>query len=892
MSERLKPRQILQDADVPVIGAFGGLSSASYQTTGDSLYCNYLLNTVVTKRNELRRRTGSRITSYLAGIPTFYGNTINFHRFTFDGATYVATVAGRDVFLDLYDSAFNYQKSVAKINTFPLVTAGEKVSFSTVIEGDYCYLLMATKTTPLVVGVLMKRDITLLTASGSSLTGTIGSQPSTNVIANANTFLLNTGAGSSFISTSTVSQSSFNLSITTTAAHGLSTSANLKIHTFFVCYTRSASYYPGNYLYNIAARKNSVPLDANVLIPSELASNPISNESKQQPTGFKSTIAYKTNSATATEYTRVFNNQPTTEDQFEFSDGGFIPGNAAIFTNRTPAFLAFGALQTGGATSQVYLFRLRQILLNTRANVASSSVKAYIDRSVTTPVYYDFAGNVASSAVVYFSLATSNRPGISLSAVVELIYQSTGTEVDLSADLASVVIGDGFTIPLYGYSAIANVQASLYPNVVLAVGNRVLLSGYDNKVTFSNANWSYRGISWNNFQVSTIDFQTSSAYSVAIGQQSSSIIGLSSVNGVIIVATDTGIFRLSGSDPSSPPNATNVNFSRLSNEVLASAECLLVYESKVFFASNNGLFQLEYNRDNQELLLTPLSTEVNDQLANIPYCLMYSTTYRSFMIGLRNSPSILVYSFESQTWTVFKFAFSGQPILTQTYDGYAVNFASTTNGISNVHQLAWDTTTTTDLSNSGLLAPNTVVPSRTATLTTVSGNIDNLCTPAELIDKLDPGGFNLVQTYGFNNARSTSGTVVVSEYAGGTSAPILSYFVTKAFYTDKLIRSGRVRAVNLLVAGAGSLLSRLVLVGKDDSNVGQQFDLTTVNSVGTVTEKTNVNSRVNTGDSCLIRLRYTGVDEAWSVAGELQSGLRLLGWQLDTSVKKRGRLAT
>jgi hypothetical protein len=869
------------------------LSSASYQTTGDILYADVLRNAYVTNRNEIACRKGSRVITYFGGVSAFYGNNPNFHQFVFDGITYLVTKVGQDVFLDSCDSTFVIRKNISKLSAFPFVNSDtDRAAFSTIIEGNICYVFMATKKAPLVVGILIKRDINLSTATGSSLVGTITNYPATNVITNSNTFLYNTGNNNSFISTSAITQSAFNLSITTTVAHGLSISDSVRIHSFFVCNTRSANYYPGSALYGIAARKNAVPLDVNVQLPTDLVGNQISNETKQQRLDLNTTIVYQTNSATATTYTRVYTNQPSVDTEYEFSDGGFISGDASIFTTRTPTFISFGALQAGGATSQVYCFRMREVLVNPNVSTNSSNLKAYVDKTTTTPTYYDSTGAVTTTAVSNFSFATSNRPGLNLAGVVEIIYKSTGTEVDLSNNVASITIADGYTIPLYGYGAIANIQANIYPNVVVSVGNRLILSGYDNKVHFSNSNWAYRGISWNNFQVSTIDFAVTSAYTVALGQQSSKVIGLASVNGVIIVSTDVGIFRLSGSDPTLPPNATSVNFSRLSNEILSTNESLLVYENRVFFVSRNGLFQLEYSRDVQELLLTPLSTQVSDHFKLIPYAIVYSKTYRAFFIGFNDTPELLVYLFESDTWATFKFAFTGQPILNQTFDGYAVNFSRTGDAFTNLHQVVWDLTYDNDLQNIGLIAPNTIINARSTTLTSTPIDISNLCTPPELIELLDPGNNTLVQAYGNCAAKSASGgSVVISEYVGGGNAPVVSYLVTKAFYSDKMIRANRVRSVNLLCFGYGNLYSRLLFSGKSDDNIGQFIDATAVNGTGWLQEKANISYRAINGDTVNVRLRYQGVGEAWVLATKIPSGLVLLGWQLDTSVKKqRGRL--
>lgn len=873
---RLNPRTPQPTSDIPVIGSFGGLASASYSATGDTIYFDKLTNAYVTQRNDVIQRKGSTIVSSFAGLSQQDATNLFVYSFTFDNQKYSVAKVGSNIVLQLTDQQGNTLATITKTNVFSVPS--EPATVTNVIEDDVCFVLFATTSTPLVSLCILSKQLTITATTSTAISANLTNYPVDNNLDNSNSLLF---TSASYVPTTALSQSLSALSITTASPHGLTLASSANLHSVFYCYCRSAAYYPGSYCFSKVLRKNSVPLDVNCQLPSELVSNPLVNESKSQDLSIRSLKLYNTDRFTATEYAKSSTNQPASAYEWDFSDGGFISGNANLFTNRTPAYVSFGALEASSNPSYFFAVRLRELTVAGNKKTTGASVadlRMSINKTPTAPLFYlDSTGTVTSgSNARYFATLPGNRPSASLGAVVEVLYKS-GRIVDLDRSAETILIGDGLSIPLYGYAAFAGVNDNAYPNIVLSVGNRVILSGYDNKVNFSNANWNYRGMSWNNFQVSTVDFQSTSAYSVALGQQSSRVIGIASVNGVIIAATNVGIFRLSGESPILPPTATTVNFSRLSNEVLPSADCLLVYEAKVFFVSSNGLFQLQYSRESAEVNSVAASVLVSDYFSLSPVCLTYSSTCRAFLISFRQTDEILAFVFESETWTTFKFSFAGSVKLTQALDGYQAVFADA--GSFAAYVCKW-TETNTDLANAATaLLPSTIVNSRSLSVSGSPTPANSLVTPAELIETLDS---RLTMAFGDNTVQTTDGsTVAVSEYSGGSvPAPILSYLVTKAFYPSKLEPSSRARAYTLLLTGSGTLLSKLV------SDRPQPIETTIINSSGSVQQRANEAVRVVAGDTVQVRLRLFGITKDWQVALKLGSGLKLLGFQSDTSLKR------
>jgi hypothetical protein len=887
MVERLKTREILQDPDTQLLGAFGGLSSGAYQTTGDILSASKQINTYVTKRNEIVRRGGSKIISYSQNLTSqaIVDNLSSF-QFTFDGIKYFVTKVGAAVSLYSLGATGDYQKAVTKAATF--ANATDKATFSVVIEGNTCHVLVATAGKALVDLVILSRGVSSLSIGlTTTFSGSISNYPNANIIDNSNTFVY---SDNTFVRTTNITQSNFSLSFTTGTPHGLTTASDVKVHSVFRLFGETASYYPGSFLYNSAIRRNSVPLDVNVELPADIFTNPIINENPVQDLSIPTIEIWRNQNNRF--FTKTVTSQPNTPNEWDFSDGSYTFTSENTVT-RTPNFVSFGGLSASGATERVYVYRLREVLLRPTYTQPPTNISAFIDLVLTPASYYSANAAATSINAKYFNFPNTTRPP--LSSVVEIVYTNS-TVVNLDPTNTTVTVGDGFIVPLYGLAAFCNSGNNQYLPLVLTVGNRVVMSGFDNRVVFSNANWNYRGMSWNNFQVSTISFGAPSAYVVALTQNSSIVKSVTSVNGVIIAATDTGIFRIAGENAFNTPNATLANVSRVSNEIINTQESLIIYENRVFFVSDNGLFQLQYSQESEEIAQASISNLVSNYFTNKPKVIAYSRFYRGFLISFSNTKEILVFTFDSETWAIFKFAFNSVSIgLSQTIDGYIAVFNQNPNLFTALY-CDW-TSDATDLVNANALLSDgspaiptsTVLPANSVNVTPVTTELSQFNTPAELITMLS----NQVQrAYGSNHAQSISGeSVLVTEDSGGIKPyPVLSFWVSMAIAGDKIIRNNRVRALNLVVSGNGVVYSSVQFPTADNTYRVIQIEAATINAQGTTIENSAVVFRSYTGDSVNLRQRVMGVSDYWLVAVRLEGNTRMLGWQLDSSAKKRGKL--
>ena len=184
-----------------------------------------------------------------------------------------------------------------------------------------------------------------------------------------------------------------------------------------------------------------------------------------------------------------------------------------------------------------------------------------------------------------------------------------------------------------------------------------------------------------------------------------------------------------------------------------------------------------------------------------------------------------------------------------------------------------------------------LLQSRTQTFSPVSAP-NTLKTPAELLVTLDP---TIVQTYGYDNARTTLGSTTVSDGVVNNSiVPIVSAFVSKDFSQSNLLGANRVRAINLLAKGSGAAKIRVVYQSQDYNDHLPDVQSFAIDSSAGYSGESLLNyqyaEQSPVGDTANIRLRVTGVSEAWAVAVIWTGTLSWLGFQFDSSAKKKGRL--
>lgn len=859
--DRVQPKENY-NPELAVLGTFTGLNSNSFLASTDVTYASKITNAYISGKGVIKGRQGSKISAGFFNVVS--GASTDAFKFTFDEHDYIIAKVGRFAYLSLLDSTGLVTKTLTKANIYPAVSENDKSQFTIIVDDDVCWVLSSQENTSILAFCLIKRTISQLTITdANNFTGVISKYPDNNSSNASNTILFKSSGA--YLPATTISQSTFTYTINS-SAHGLTSSDTVNAYLFYAAYTVAAFYYPGNYLYNSSVRSNIIPLDVNVEVSAQILDSPLLYEDSPDI----SANVIKAFQTPTTAYSEV--SLPTTATEYTFTDGTFSPG-AAVLTS-SPEYMSFGALQTPTDSTYVHQFRLRQIPGSKGVNVSVSQVNVFVDKVLAAPTYYTSTGAVTTTnSVKYFG---NIRP--SLSSVVEVmsffpISASTPVKLD---DNSTISIGDGYYIPLYGLSQVANIFTSKFPTNIVAVGNRIVYSGLNNKIAVSNADWRYRGISWNNIQVSSIDFSDNSAYLVSLLQGASIVTALDSVNGVLIAGTDVGTFRISGTDATTPPNASTAFVSKIADGKIKTNRCLLVWEGKVYIASKFGLYQLQYKQESEDIDVQSLSTPVQDYfLDNDVEALTYSEYYRSFMIELSGVDELLVYNLNSSTFSTFKPTFAGSFEVQDNIDGYGVRL-NQTDGNYTYWICQWSDDST-DLANVGLFSPPSTLATTSRSIT-VNGLTDAsyLCTPAEVLDSLD----GIDKAYGRDNVTSSTSRVVLdSIVTGNVPYPVLSFYVSKAFVGDRLGNAMRLRSLLLLVAGIGE--GKFTIVGRSNNSKGTSRYVYELTGAGVKTKDDSVFDLINS-DVDWLKLRTAGVNNFFYFVAEF-SGVELVGYQLDLS---------
>jgi hypothetical protein len=884
--------------DTQQIAAFKGMATAGGYYGADPSFLQSLTNAYVTQEGTLKRRPGSAFIYGLSNTST----SPEVFQFAFQGWKWIVHRDGAGTGFNLYrvleqgGTPYTVDTFGSKTNVLRPASANEPATYAVYNDGNYCHVLIATASTQLVSLTLSAREITFASLpSSTTATARVTQWLTGNNSSNSNSKLLVDGT-TVFSPTTVISNTSDTYTFTwTTRPAQVTVGASAKLFQLFWVRYVDSSFYPGSAIYDSAVRRNSVPLDVNVQLPENISSNPIFNEPIQD-LDYSTYRVYDSNTSGVAALTKVTNRQPLVNNQWDFSDGSYRAINTQL-CNRTPKFISFGGLNSGGnLNTRVYIARLRTILVGGFSYPTIADMDQISDKVVLGfEAWHAFDGtDMASGEPKYWSRTStmSSPPGVNQDAVVELVYKlnaagagaSTTVYVDISPDKDSHTISDGAMVPLYGYNLLTKTKNFKFPNVVRVVGNRMVLCGTGNQVLVSSSDWNYRGFKFTNVQVSSLDFGENSPYLISLGQNTSTVFDVTSVNGVMVLCTDVGVFTIAGRERTSPPNAVTAIVSRLTDQVF-SINCTLVIDNTVYMANDNGLFRLNYIRETDRNLLEPLSLAVAGLFAAPPVTITYSANNESILVKRAGRPKLLAFNMRSETWSYVQVAIPNDMLLFPSLDGFV--FAT-----GAVHVVcAFDDDQTQDLINVEFLVSHSIA-ALTASFTTTPSLSTQLVSPPELANFYLSSGTGVLPAYDAQ-LRAVGGTSVLTETtAANTPKPILASAVTKAIYADKLQRAQRLREVFVLLRRSGTARVAFVNIGNDTGNQTPSTHTLTLASNGSYSvagDKQQNNPSFATGDTVVFRLTTTGVSEAYVVAIEMGS-TEVAGYQINSTAKSLSKL--
>jgi hypothetical protein len=873
---------------------FKGMATAGGYYSADSSYLQSLTNAYVTQDGTLRRRTGSTFV-YAVGETTL---TPEVFQFSFGGFKWMIHRRGTNfTILKVYERAgvpYTVEALATKTDVLRPQSANEPATYAAYNSGDYCHVLIATKSTQLVSLTLGAREIAFVTLpTATTATARVSQWLTGNNTSSSNSKLQIDGEA--FLSPVTAITNASDTYSFTWAARPSSVviGATAKLFQCFWLRYVDSNYYQGNSLYDSALRRNSVPLDVNVELSASVSDNPIFNEPIQD-LDYETYRVYDSNITASTALTKVTNRQPLVNNAWDFGDGSYRALSSQL-SNRTPKFVSFGGLLSGGnVNTRVYVSRLRTILVGGFSYPSISDLRVISDKAlVTNNSWHSFTGtNITSGEPKYFSFVATGGtpPGVNQDAIVELTYRFNAAggsfaEVyaDISRDRDSHTISDGALVPLYGYGLLTKTKNFKFPNIVRVVGNRLILSGESNLILVGSSNWNYRGFSFTNLQITAQDFSENSAYLLELSQNTSKVNDIISVNGVLVVTTDVGVFTIAGSERTNPPNAMTASVSKLSDQVF-DKNCALVLNNTVHLTNDNGLFKLNYARETDVNLLDNVSLPVSNLFAAKPVAITYSNNNNSILIKREGRPKLLTYNVLSETWSYTQASVSFEMQLFPSFDGFVIA-TGTYHVIS-----AFDSDVAIDFwTVETFVTP--VFTALSATVTTTPALFTEFVSPTELANNYLSSGAGVVPAYD-NKLRSVSGASVLTETtAGNVAKPVLASAVTKAVYTDKLQRGQRVREVFALFRRTGTAKVNVIELEADNNQLPTTNTIT-IASDGTYTmdgdRQKNVPNFV-AGDTVVVSFSTLGLGESFVLAVEL-GNTEFVGFQFNTSAKSLSKL--
>lgn len=746
--------------DSSVVGFVGEDTSPNLLVNVNEL--NDATNVVVGGRGRIDIRKGTTLSLYINTVDENERTGFNIYKVNaFNTKIAIAKIGTSFVVLrdnDGFNNVLSIKTAIINSNL-----AGTPGVFTSYLDDNKLFFIWLSATCQPLVFIVTNVSAVITAATLSGITATISEgAPANDYLTSSNTTLFN---GNDYVSFTSLSQSGTTI---TAAGTSLSFTVGQVCKCLYVFYGRGcdASVYPVNYVYQSAVRRNSVPLDVNVSIPNELTSSFIKNESLPNINS-KPYNVFRSSALPLTEAVKVVTQTPATDNEWDFSDGSYRPA-VGQRTVRADGTIAFGALEAGGNVVRVHINRQRELQVNNKIPVPQSALFTYLDKVAVTPAYYDSSNIVTVGSPSFFTvnLAQGN--------VIEVVYTTNTTTVavpdqrviDLS--VSRPIINDTIVVPLYGLSLISKVSSNSYPVLATTLGNRVYLTDTFSGLVFgSNNNWSYRGITFNNFQLDTVEFSSTSVVSIRLDAD---IIGLSSAGNSLIAATQSGIYRVFSNQ--GLPTADTLTIRKVSDKVI-SQNRLLSVDYKLYVVDNESLYQINYNRDADDLSTEDVCPALSSVLSQYPPTyLSYSNYYNSLLIGF-NTSFLYLFNTNRKTLTKIGIATGGKHRLYKTIDGLTIPLSGS--GLNKLALLTFSDYTS-DCSLNNYVTGNTVV-GRQATVAELPYHTKTtFLSPALHLSSTVPN--LMVSELPSSISAVGASSVVVTETAAGSLLPEEGYPVT------------------------------------------------------------------------------------------------------------------
>lgn len=598
---------------------FGGLNTTASPLNTPYEDSPYLRNALIDISGSVEKRKGTRL--IYRNTSSSDGNSLN--SFT-TGLQYNYVVAkqGRDILI--FESYFDVVTLlIQKSNVWSSLAAAVTPSVVATSEVQP-RLIFCTGTNRPVQLSFTETQITA-TGSGSSVTLT-GTKANTYRYATSNSCV-------AFVNRVRVPGATFSWSTGNFTVGGLSVVAGDVVDVCLITWQwwAEANTWTGDRFFKISNRFNVSAADKNVQVPTNLITD---LDSVELSTNTYNVIAYKFGTRT-TDYTFSVSSQPTTENQYSFSDGTIYNAGANIFLTSTPNFVTFGALQSGGAPSAVYFNRRRKIKFRNGINMNPSEVDVFVDGvkrvqitsagSGADVVYKNywmynttFPGIVDGSTITTGDAVTFEAGTLGLPATARVeVADNKPAHIGSAARNEHFDYRDGNYVMAFGLGSYADYDAGYYPSVVSLYQNRLVFAGFANRplsVLFSELGDStVPGKYYASYSITNDNTLNTSAFDVVVNSRPDDrVTALVEWQSSLFVLTRYSCFRVSGQG-TTPLSPTGRFVTFVSNTGCVNPNAWARTDFSVLYLSDTGLYDLVPIVENGEYEVRERSVKIRSE---------------------------------------------------------------------------------------------------------------------------------------------------------------------------------------------------------------------------------------------------------------------------------------
>lgn len=491
----------------------------------------------------------------------------------------------------------------------------------------------------------------------------------------------------------TPSSISYNATNRQYTLNGVSTVANDVIDVVFVCwqFVAEAMIWNGNEFYDKTSRFNAVVTDQTVTVPEGIRNDPLFDD----PTGdFRYGTTLLKSSSTTDTYTFVSNREPSTSDEYAFSNGAryvYAPGNK---TDPTPFFITFGDVIRSGGTptgdiTEVHFNRVRQLkYLNGGLPLIGNDLFVYVNDKIQS---YNVGVSLSSTYMTYrlygedlttYTTSTGGAAFLKFDGATTAGVPSTSevkaVHIELS-NIGSAAVAechidnpykDGTAYPIYGLGRFADYYAGSYPRNVAIFQGRMYLSGFLNNSLRVAVSELYDKTTpleyYQNFNLSELQVLADDPFDFNINSNASDYTtGMIGWQQSLFIFTRQAVYRLVGGE--NGISNTSSQLSLLSRSGLVNPYSVTVTEKDILYLSDYGVYSLfnsietdEYQAGEESIKIRKVfGITTNPTYQILPWMSYDSTTQKVYLgypvEGLTyTSYKLYIYNTYRKSWTEYK----------------------------------------------------------------------------------------------------------------------------------------------------------------------------------------------------------------------------------------------